>query len=133
MRHEVNAENGLPACKPVLEVVQDHAEWCVTVEDSLIVTHGYAIATDIASTAGVLNVCGQVVSTCYAKGAILCRQYVSIACLKKMWCHSGSNLPKENKEESDTHVKTNVLYSPCATSCNRTPVVGPVSMILRRS
>ena len=62
MPHEVNAENGLPACKPVLEVIQDHSGWCAITEGSLIVTHGYAIAIDIASTAEVLNIYGQVVS-----------------------------------------------------------------------
>ena len=115
MPHGVSAENGLPACKPVLEVVQGHSGWCVTTEGSLIVMHDYAIAIDTASTAGVLNVHGQVVSTCCTINAVPCRRYVPIACLKGKWCHSGSNLPKESKEESDAHVRTNVPVS-CATA-----------------
>ena len=61
MPHEVNAESGLLVCRPVLEAIQDHAGWCVTAEDSPIVTHSYAIVIDIASTAEVLGVYGQVV------------------------------------------------------------------------
>ena len=133
MPHGVNAENGLPACKPVLEVVRGHSGWYVTTEDSLIVMHGYAIAIGIASSAEILNVHGQVVSTRYTIIAAPCRRRVSIACLKEKWCHSGSKLPKENKEESDAHARTNVLCCPCATAYNRTPVVDQVSMTLRMS
>ena len=59
MPHEVTEENGLLACKPVLEAVQDHVGLCVTAEDSPIAKH--ATAVDVASTAEVLGVYGQVV------------------------------------------------------------------------
>ena len=86
MPHEVNAENGLPACKQVLEVVQDHSGWSVTTEDSLTAMHDYAIAIDTAPTAEVLSIHVQVVSTCCTIDAIPYRRRAPIACLKGKWC-----------------------------------------------
>ena len=133
MPHGVSAESGLPACKQVLEVVQDHSGWSVTTEGSLIVMHDYAIAIDTASTAEVLSVHVQVVSTCYTIDAVPCRRCVPIAYLKGKWCHSGSKLPKERKEESDAHVRTNVLCCSVATADKHTPEADQVSMTLRMS
>ena len=55
-----------------------------------------------------------------------------VHCLsERKWGHSGSDLPQENKEESDVYGKTNALYPPYAMTYNRSPVVDQVSMTLR--
>ena len=117
----MSAKNGLPECKPVLEIVQGPSGWSVTTEGSLIEMHDYAIAIDTISTAGVLSVHGQVVSTCCTINVVPCRRCVPMACLKGKWYYSDLNLPKESKEESDTYVRINVLYCSCARADKHTP------------